>query len=201
MELDEIRTIWIQHEKLLVENTVLNKELIRKLLIVNAEKRIDWIRIRTIASLVLSLAGIVFIALPRIQFTLKFDAVLGIVLFGSITILAYIWAIRVYLLIEKLDFNNSVLAVSKQLKLVEKYKLRIKKYSLILAPLMIIGIFLSAGIPFLSTKMIPFYALMVIVFLISTYIRTKHGLVAQIRKIEKDIQEISKLELDPDETV
>ena len=66
---------------------------------------------------------------------------------------------------------------------------------------MIIGIFLSAGIPFLSVKMIPFYILMVIVFLISTYIRAKHGLVAQISKIDRDIEEISKLGPDQDETL
>jgi len=82
------------------------------------------------------------------------------------------------------------------LKLIEKYKLRTTKNSLTLAPFMMIGIFLSAGIPFLSTRMIPFYALMVLVFLLSTYIRTKHGLVAQVRKIDDDIEEISKLELD-----
>ncbi len=32
--------------------------------------------------------------------------------------------------------------------------------------------------------------------LISTYVRSKHGLVAQIRKIDRDIEEISKLEMD-----
>ena len=196
MELDELKTIWNQHEKMLVENTVLNKELLKKLLLVNAEKRIDWIKIKTLSSLILPLIGIIFIAIPRIQFTLKFDVVLGIALFGSLTVISYIWAIRVYLLIEKLNFNGSVLSVSKQLKQVEKYKLKITKYGFILAPFMIIGIFLSAGIPFLSSKMISFYALMVVVFLISTHIRTRHGLVAQIRKIDRDIEEISKLELD-----
>ena len=194
MELDEMKEIWTQHERMLVEHTLLNKELIRKLLIVNAEKRTDWIKIRMLASLILSFAGIILIAIPRIEFTLKFDVIIGIILFVSITIISFIWAIRVYLLLEKVNFKESVLLVSKQLKLAEKYKLKIKKNGLILAPLMIIGIFLSAGIPFLSVKMIPFYALMIIVFLISTYIRTRYGLVAQIRKIDKDIEEISKLE-------
>ena len=196
MELDELRSIWSQHEQKLVESTRINQVLLRKLLIANTEKRIDWMKIRTLAGLILPLIGIVFIVAPRIEFSLKFDVVLGIVLFGSLSILTYIWAIRVYLLIERLNFNESVLSVSKQLKLVEKYKLKITKHSLILAPFMIIGVFLSAGIPFLSAKMIPFYALMVIVFLVSTYIRTKHGLVAQLRKIDTDLEEILKLELD-----
>ncbi len=92
----------IQHEKMLVENTVLNKTLLRKLLLVNAEKSIDWLKIRSLTSLILPLVLVIFIAIPRIQFTLKFDVVLGIVLFVSLSLLSYIWAIRVYLLIEKL---------------------------------------------------------------------------------------------------
>ena len=198
MEIDEIKTIWTQHEKVLVENTKMNKELLKKLLLVNAEKRIDWLKIKSLVGLILPLIGIIFIAIPRIQFTLETDVVIGIVLFVSLSAITYIWAIKLYLRIERLNPNGPITTVSKQLKLVEKYKMRNTKYGLILVPFYIIGIFLSAGIPFLSPKMIPFYTLMVIVFLISTYIRTKHGLVAQVRKIDRDIEEISKLEMDVD---
>ena len=198
MEIDEIKTIWTQHEKVLVENTKMNKELLKKLLLVNAEKRIDWLKIKSLVGLILPLIGIIFIAIPRIQFTLETDVVIGIVLFVSLSAITYIWAIKLYLRIERLNPSGPITTVSKQLKLVEKYKMRNTKYGLILVPFYIIGIFLSAGIPFLSPKMIPFYTLMVIVFLISTYIRTKHGLVAQVRKIDRDIEEISKLEMDVD---
>jgi hypothetical protein len=201
MELDEMKTVWTQHEKMLVAHTRLNKELIKKLLIGNAEKRIDWIRIRMLASLILSFAGIIFIAVPRIEFSLRFDVITGIILFVSLTIISYIWAIRVYLLLEKVNFKEPVLLVSKHLKRAEKYKLKIRRNGLILAPFMVIGIFLSAGIPFLSVKMIPFYALMVIVFLLSTYINARYGLVARIRKIDRDIEEIVNLEQQGCETV
>jgi hypothetical protein len=198
MEIDDIKTIWTQHEKMLVENTKMNKELLKKLLIVNAEKRIDWLKIKSLVGLILPLIGIIFIAIPRIQFTFETDVVIGIVLFVSLSAITYIWAIKLYLRIERLNPNGPITTVSKQLKLVEKYKMRNTKYGLMLAPIIIIGVFLSVGMPFLSAKMIPFYALMVIVFLISTYIRTKHGLVAQVRKIDRDIEEISKLEMDVD---
>jgi hypothetical protein len=196
MELDEIKAIWTQHEKILVDNTRINKELLKKLLMKNAEKRIDWLKIKSLAGLVLALLGIIFVAIPRIQFTLEPASVIGIVLFVSLAGITYGWAIKLYLLIERLSPDAPVTTVRKQLNLVEKQKLKIKKYGLILAPFMIVGIFLSAGIPFLSVKMIPFYILSVIVFLISTYIRSKHGLVVQIRKIDKEMEEISNLELD-----
>lgn len=59
---------------------------------------------------------------------------------------------------------------------------------------LIMTVFLTAGISFFSPKMIPFYVLCVIVFLVSTYIRSKHGLAVTIKKINTDIEEISKLE-------
>lgn len=196
MEMDELKRIWTQHEKMLVESTKVNKELLKKVLLVNAEKRIDWLKIRSLTGLILPFIGTVFLVIPHMQFTLEMDVVIGTVLFVPLYILGYIWAIKLYLHIERLNPNGPLTTVRKQLKLVEKYKLKTTKKCLLLAPFMIIGIFLSAGIPFLSPKMILFYALMVIVFLISTYIRTKHGLVAQVRKIDRDIEEISQLELD-----
>ena len=198
MELEEIKTIWSQHEKMLVENTVLNKQLLKKILTVNTERRIDWLKVRSLVALILPLPLFIFIVIPRIQFAFEFDVVVGFLLFASISVITYAWAIKLYLRIERLNPNGPITTVSKQLKLVEKYKLKITRNGYILAPFMIAGVFLSVGIQFLSAKMIPFYALMVVVFLISMYVRSKHGLLAQIRKIDRDIEEISKLELDSD---
>jgi len=199
MELDELKTIWAQHEKILVENTALNKELLKKLLTANATKRIDWLKIRVLTALILPLPLFIFIVVPRIQFTLEFDFLIGTIVFLSIFVITYIWSIKVYIQIERLNPNGPVTTVSKQLKLAEKYKLKFTRYSYYLAPFMIVGIFLSAGIPFFAVKMIPFYALMVVSFLIGFYVRSKHGIVVQIRKIDRDIEEISRLELDSEQ--
>lgn len=197
MELDELKSIWTQHEKILVEHTVFNRELLKKLLKVNATKRIDWLKIRMLTALILPLPLFIIIVVPHIQFTFEFDKIIGLVLFLSIFVTTYIWSIKVYIQIDRLNPDGPVTTVRKQLKLAEKYKLKFTRYSYYLAPFMIVGIFLSAGIPFLSSKMIAFYALMVVSFLIGWYVRSKHGLVAQIRKIDRDIDEISRLETDP----
>lgn len=196
MEIDEIKASWLQHEKMLVKNTRMNNDLLIKLLLKNAEKRIDWLKIKSLLGLILPIIAIIFIVIPRIQFTLEADFIIGTVLFVSLSVLTYIWAIKLYLRIERLNPSGPVTAVSKELKSLEKYKLKIRRQGLMLAPLMIIGVFLSAGIPFLSSKMIPFYVLMLISFLIGNYVQAKHGLVAQVRKIDREIEEISKLEMD-----
>lgn len=196
MEIDEIKASWLQHEKMLVDNTRMNNDLLIKLLLKNAEKRIDWLKVKSLLGLILPIIAIIFIVIPRIQFTLEADFIIGTVLFVSLSVLTYIWAIKLYLRIERLNPSGPVTAVSKELKSLEKYKLKIRRQGLMLAPLMIIGVFLSAGIPFLSSKMIPFYVLMLISFLIGNYVQAKHGLVAQVRKIDREIEEISKLEMD-----
>jgi len=196
MELEELKNIWTQHEKMLVENTVLNKQVLRKLLTEKAERRIDWLKIRSLVVVILPLPLLIIIVLPRIQFAFEFDIVAGFLLFASISVITYIWAIKLYLQIERLNPNGPVTTVSKQLRLAEKTKLKIARNGYMLAPFMIIGIFLSAGIPILSEKMIPFYALSAVVFLISLYVRSRYGLVAQIRKIDREIEEISNLEMD-----
>ncbi len=196
MELEELKAIWSQHEKMLVENTVLNKQLLRKILATRAERRIDWLKVRTLAFLILLLPLFIFIVIPRIEFALEFEFIVGFLLFASTSVITYAWSIKLYLRIERLDPNGPLTAVNRQLKLVEKYKLKINRNGYMLFPFMFVGIFLSAGIPILSAKMIPFYALCVGVFLISLYVQSKHGLLAQIRKIDSDIEEISRLELD-----
>lgn len=196
MELEELINIWSQHEKTLVENTVLNRKLLKKVLIKNTEKRIDWLKIRSLVGLILPFILIIFIVIPRIQFTLKFEFLIGLILFIPLYVLSYTWAIKLYIHVERVNPNSPVTTARRQLKLVEKYKLKTTRDNYILAPFMVIGIFLSAGIPFFSAKMIPFYALMVISFLIGMYVRSKYGLVAQVRKIENEIEEISRLEQD-----
>lgn len=196
MELDEFKTMWAQHEKILVEQTSLNKELLRKLLMTNAAKRIDWLKIRVLSALILPLPLFIFIVVPRIQFTPEIDVIIGTIVFLSLFVLSYIWSVKVYIQIERLNPNGPVTVVSKQLRRAEKYKLKFTRYSYYLAPFMIVGIFLSVGMPFYSTMMIPFYALMVISFLIGYYVRSKHGIIAQLRKIDRDIEEILELEMD-----
>lgn len=201
MELDEIRAYWLQHEKKLVEHTRINTELLRRVLLINTDKRMNWLKIRTLVNLILPLLALLlalFIVIPRVEHTFNAEVIIGIAIFGSFSVITYTWAIRFYLLVDKLNLSESLTSVRKQLKMAEKYKTKMTKYGLMFAPFAVVGIFLSAGIPFLSAKMIPFYALMVIVFLISTYVRRKHGVVVQIKNINKDIEEISALEVDED---
>ena len=194
MELDDLKTLWTRHEQALVEQTRLNKELIMKLLVLDAARRVEWIKIRMVTVLILSYAGIIFIAAPRIEFVLKFGVIAGIVVAFSIALLTTVWYIKGYLYLEKVNFREPMLQVRKRLKQAEKYKLKTRRNGLILAPLMVAGIFLSTGVDILSVKMVPFYTLSALVFLVSTFVNNRYGLAARIRKIDSDLEEIAGLE-------
>jgi acyl-ACP thioesterase len=45
MELIELQNIWVQYDKKLTDNTRLNKEILRRMLISKPEKRLNWIKI------------------------------------------------------------------------------------------------------------------------------------------------------------
>jgi len=191
-----MKASWSRHEQQLIRQTRINQVLLRKLLISNAGKRIDWMKYRSLGSLILVTALVIILVIPRIQLVPEPEIIIGIILFGSMFILSYYWAVKLHLRIEGVRPDESLTSVRKQLKSVERYKLKITRYNFILAPFMITGIFLSLGIPFLSSRMVPFYALCILVFLASTYVRNRHGMLARIRKIDRDLEEISKLELD-----
>ncbi len=99
------------------------------------------------------------------------------------SIVSYAWAIKYYLLVNKLDFLEPITSQRKHLIDAEKYKFRITRFGLMLAPFMIIGVFLSAGIPFFSEKMI-----------LTAFIQKKHGLLSSLKRIKRELEEIVKLE-------
>jgi hypothetical protein len=46
MELAELQNIWQEYDKKLSENTRLNKEILRLILIEKPQRRLNWIRIK-----------------------------------------------------------------------------------------------------------------------------------------------------------
>lgn len=194
MELAELQNIWSQYDNKINENTRLNKEILKNFIISKMEKKIDWIKIKAIFNLFLPIPIIIFIALPRIKFSTEIDFLVGLTMFLSIFILTYYWAIKYYLLLEKIDFSLPVTSIKKYLMRLEKFKLKITKIGSILMPFALIGVFLSGDIPFFDKNMIVVYVLMITVMVLSIYITFKHGIFNRFRKINHEIEKIMELE-------
>jgi len=194
MELTDLQNIWSQYDNKINENTRLNKEILKNFIISKTEKKIDWIKIKAIFNLLIPIPIIIFIALPRINFSTEIDFLIGISMFLSVSILTYYWAIKYYLILDKIDFSLPITFIKKDLMRLEKFKLKITKIGFILMPIALIGIFLSADIPFFDKNMIVFYILIVTVMIMSIYVTFKHGIFNRFKKINLEIEKIMELE-------
>jgi len=194
MEFIELQNIWQQYDKKISENMSLNKEILRRMLQSKPEKMITWIKLKAGFNLILPIVMIPFIMARNVEFRDEISFYLGIVLFGSFALITYYWAIRYYLFINKVNFNNPVTLLKKDIKQVEKYKIKITKFGYLFAPFGMIGVFLTANIPLLSKHSLLPDILIILVFLSSIYITFKFSIFERFAKINKEIEEIEKLE-------
>jgi hypothetical protein len=194
MELIELQNIWLQYDKKLSENTRLNKEILKRMLKSKPEKRVTWMKIRAAFNLILPIVLILGILVPGVEFRNETGFYLGVFLFGLFFLLTYYWAIRYYLLINKIDFANSITEIRKDIKETEKFKIKITKFGYIFLPFAMIGIFLIAEIPiFLKDSFLPI-SLIILVFIISIYVTFKYSISERYRKLTLEIHEIEQLE-------
>ena len=194
MELIELQNIWQQYDKKISENMTLNKEILRRMLQSKPEKRISWIKLKAGFNLILPIVIISVMMIPNLVFRNEIGFYTGILLFGGFALITYYWDIRYYLLINKVDFNNPITLIKKDIKQVEKYKIKVTKFSYIFAPFGLTGVFLMANMPILSKHSLLPISLIFIVFLFSIYITFKFSIFERFAKINKEIEEIEKLE-------
>ena len=194
MELIELQNIWQQYDKKLSENTRLNKEILKMMLKSKPEKRVTWIKLKAAFNLILPIVLILGILVPRVEFRNETSFYIGFLLFGPFALLTYYWAIRYYLLITKIDFNQSITTIKKNIKKVEKYKIKITKFGYNFVPFAMTGVFLIANIPILSKHSILPISLIISVFIISAYITIKYSIFERFKTINREIEEIEQLE-------
>jgi len=199
MELTVLQNIWEQYDKKISENTRLNKEILRRMLLSKPEKRLNWIKIKTVIDLILPFILIPFIMVPNSHFRDTFDFYIGLGLFVSFASIAYIWTIKYHIMIGKINFSDPVLSTKKKIKELEKYKRKTTRLRYIFAPFAIIGIFLVANIHNFSPKgtfSYLFLFLVVIVMIFSIYYTFKYSISERFRKLNLEIEEIEQLEKD-----
>ncbi|HTO17129.1 MAG TPA: hypothetical protein VLZ83_15270 [Edaphocola sp.] len=194
MELIELQAIWQQHDKNLLETTKINKEVLKRILISKPEKRISWEKIKAGFNLILPIASILLILIPNIQFRSSVDFYVGALMFTIIISTIYYWSIRYFILIRKVNFSNTITTIKKQVKQIEKYKIKLNKLGYILMPFGIIGIFLMGNFPLFSESSILPISLIIIVMVVSIFYTFKYSISEQFKKLNMEIEEIENLE-------
>lgn len=108
MELDELQNIWVQYDKKISDNTRLNKEILKRMLISKPEKRLNWIKIKAGFNVFSPVILILLIMIMDVKFSLTINFYIGLSLFTAIFVITYILNIRYFLLIRKIDFSGAI---------------------------------------------------------------------------------------------
>lgn len=195
MELEELQIMWEKYDKNLLENTKINKEILKRVLISKPEKRINWEKIKAILNLILPIVLILLVLVPNIQYRSSIDFYIGVFMFAVVSSAIYYWSVRYYVLIRKIDFSSSITSIKKRIKRLEKYKIKLKKLGYILMPFGIIGIFLMGKFPIFSKNSLIPISMVMLVMMISIYYTFKYSIFEQFRKLDKEINEMEKLEI------
>jgi hypothetical protein len=193
MELEDLQNMWIQYDKNLSDNTRLNKEILKRMLILKPEKRLNGIKIKAGFKLILAIAMIIYLFV-RVQYRPTIDFYIGVLLFGMLGLLAFSWQVSYFVRLGKIDFSNSITLIKKDLKELEKYKIKITKFAYFLMPLGAAGIFMIGEIPIFSKHFLLPLSLIILIMFSSIYYTFKYSIFEQFKKLNLEIDEIEQLE-------
>ncbi|WP_016778309.1 hypothetical protein [Anaerophaga thermohalophila] len=194
MDLNELQTIWQQYDTDLKENTRINKEILKQVLLAKPEKRMSREKIKAGINLLLPIILVLLVLIPNVQVRATIEFYSGALLFGIVSSTIYYWSVKYYLLIGKMDFSESLTSIKKKVKQIKKYKIKLKKVSYILMIPGIVGIFLMGGFPLFSTSSVFPVTLIVLVMLFSVYLTFRYSVGEHFRKLNQEIEALEKLE-------
>ena len=197
MEISELQNIWQEYDKKISENTRLNKEILRLMLLSKPRRRLNWIRIRAVISIFSPIIFVTVLLVLKVPFHIGLSFYIGLAMFLPVYTITYIWDIGYFKLIRSIDFSVPVITLKKEIAQLEKYKIKKTQIRYILMPFAMAGFLLmiihSMNFSFNFGSMIPLI-LMILVFLSSMYLTFKYSIYERFKKLNKDIDEIEQLE-------
>jgi len=197
MELIELQNIWQEYDKKLSENTRLNKEILRLMLLSKPQKRLNWIKIKAGLNIFSPILFVMILLVLDVQFSLTINFYIGLGIFLPVYAITYIWDIRYFKLIRAIDFSMSVLSIKKVVAELEKYKIKTTRLRYLLMPFAMIGFLLmiihKITFSFNLVSIIPLL-LIILVFISSMYFTFKYSIYERFSKLNKEIDDIEQLE-------
>lgn len=197
MDLLELQNRWQEYDKKLSENTRLNKEILRLMLVSKPRKKLNWIKIKSALNILSPVVFVALILILDVQFRSGVNFYIGVCLFFPVYAITYFWDIRYFIMTRNIDFSMPVLSIKKAIAELEKYKIKTTKIKYLLMPFAMTGFLLmiiqriTFSLNFAS--MLPLF-LIILVFLSSMYFTFKYSIYERFLKLNKDIAEIEQLE-------
>ena len=193
MEWAELQNLWQQYDARLAENTLINKEILKRVIYSKSEKRQKWMRGWAIFGIVMPIPIMCMALIPNVKFRNEWDFYLG--LFLLIVVLASVLyrTIQDFLLIRDIDFTNQVAKTKKQLVRLEETRLKAKKISYFSMVVAMVSVCMLAKIPVMTKSFIGLTIFIILLFIITIYIQSKR-FKNQMNNFNAELDEIEQLE-------
>ncbi len=195
MEIIDLENIWKEYDKKIADNTRINKEILKRMLVVKPEKRVNWIKLKAGINLFSPIIMAAILWIMDVKIILSVNFYIGLSIFMTTFIVNYVWNVKYYLLIRKIVFSKPILTIKKDIAQIEKYKIKTTKARYIFMPFAIIGIFLMIiQRPVLNFESAVMIILVIIVFISSILFTFKYSIYERFSRLNREIEEIEMLE-------
>lgn len=195
MELTELENIWRDSDRRIADNTRLNKEILKRMLLVKPERRLSWMKVKAIYRVLSPVLLFMVLLIVDFQFRPTLNFYIGLALFIPVYLINYVWDIKYFLLIRKIDFSDTILTIKKRFAQLEKYTIRTSKIRHLLMPIAILAALLISFEKFVcNIESVIMLLLILLVFIASTYYRFRYSIFERFKKLNKEIEEIENLE-------
>jgi len=194
MELTELKNILAVCDKKISESVHINRKALKILLTDSSKKRINKEKARALLYVLSPFILCGIIAISDIQFHYNINFYIGVSLFVTIYSALYLFDVKYYISLCRIDFSEPVLFIKKQIKELERLKIKMNRIRYICMPVAIFSILLILlpEVAFTS-EFIIMLILIGMVFVGSLYY-TRHSIQKRYNALNKEIEELESLE-------
>ena len=197
MEWNELQALWQQQDAHIAENTRINKEILKRMIRKNPEKRLKWMKFWAAYGMVIPIPIMCIVVIPNLNmiFRNEWDFYLGVFLLIVMLAHSLYQTTKHFLLINDIDFTNQVAKTKKQLVLLERFRLKWRKgWGMYISFFIgLAGICLMFQLPVMTLKFALFIIFMIIYLIIGNYYHTKK-FKNQMNRFNAELNEIEQLE-------
>ena len=115
MEANELHGMWADFDKKVSENTRINKEVLKRMLVSNVEKKYSRVTVKVGMEVAVVLMMVVYFLVKHVSFQPTLLFYVGLTTFVAAIGIPIMGHIRYFNLLSKLSFSESVLSVKKKI--------------------------------------------------------------------------------------
>ena len=201
METTKLQEMWANYDKKISENTRLNKEILKQILVSKSERRFNKVILKVVIEIIVVIVMLVYFFVKHVSYQPTIVFSLSLTIFVAAIGIPIIGHIRYFLMLYRINFSESVLSLKKKINESERLKEKNRRHDRFMVLLILISLwFISQDFKdmiLFHSKILsePFFFVSVIVSAIVVLV-IKHFRDKTLDRLNNEISEIEELERD-----